>query len=191
VRWLCVAHEKEIPDFHGLKNADVSTWALGVGNFASLARFAELVALEKPDSVVLAGTAGSPRAEDVNQLFACNHFAFPSIDDEELPEFLPRVIETHPSLIQQTLRAATILQNQGISLDSEKFSANTKYIPSGYPAPYLENMEATSLAMHCKKHAIPFTAIVCVTNVIGPNGRNDWKKNFQAAGVKLRAFFEK
>ena len=183
--WLCVAHEKEIPAFRDFSKAGFTPYALGVGQFASLAELARLVSLETPAGVLLAGTCGSLNKEDLFRVFECRHFALPYIAGEELPEFLPRAVETAPAVKLDDLPRATVLQNHGLSLDPEKFMLNTGYIPQDYPKPVLENMEATSLAIFCHERRIPFMALLCVTNAIGPNGRRDWKENFRKAGEIL------
>lgn len=190
MRWLCVAHEKEIPDFDALSQGDILTHVLGVGQFQALASFSALLTTSRPDSVILIGTAGSPDSSDVMRIFHCEHFALPKIAEEDFPEFLARCVQTQPAFSHHNLPAATIVQNQGISLNQEKFIANTGYIPMDYPQTYLENMEATSLALFCKSQGIAFSAVVCVTNLIGPNGRADWRKNFREAGTKLRAILK-
>lgn len=183
--WLCVAHEKEIPGFRDFSKAGFTPYALGVGQFASLAEFARLVSAETPAGVLLAGTCGSLNKEDIFRVFECRHFALPLIAGEELPEFLPRVVETEPAVKFANLPRATVLQNHGLSLDPGKFTLNTGYIPQDYPKTILENMEAASLAISCHERRIPFTALMCVTNAIGPDGRREWKENFRKAGEIL------
>jgi nucleoside phosphorylase len=86
--------------------------------------------------------------------------------------------------------AATVLQNHGLSLSTEKFTSDMGYIPTSYPRPVVENMEAASLALFCRDNDIAFTALLCVTNVIGPEARAEWKANFREAGRKLRTAIE-
>lgn len=183
--WLCVAHEKEIPGFSSLNKGGFQTHMLGVGQFESLARFAALVAQNKPNRVVLAGSCGSIESGNLLKTFACQHFAFPSIADEELPAFMARCGETQNAVKKSALPAATVLQNHGLSLSAEKFEANTGYIPPLYPRPIVENMEATSLALFCRDQGIAFTALLCVTNSIGPEARAEWRTNFREAGARL------
>ena len=185
MRWLCVAAVSEIPDFHRLARGGFKTYALGIGQFDSLAALATLTASQRPDGIVLAGTCGSTEKENIFRLFQCQHFAAPKISDEELPEFLLHAVETKEAAAFAGLPRATVLQNHGLSLSHEKFARNTGYIPPGYPLPVLENMEATSLAFFCHKQAIPFSALLCVTNAIGPDGRREWKENFRRAGEIL------
>jgi len=183
--WLCVAHEKEIPAFLDFSKAGFTPYALGVGQFASLAELARLFSTETPAGVLLAGTCGSLNKKDIFRVFECRHFALPYIAGEELPEFLPRAVETVPAVKFDNLPRATVLQNHGLSLDPGKFMLNTGYIPQDYPKPVLENMEAASLALFCHARQIPFSALLCVTNAIGPEGRREWKENFKQAGAKL------
>lgn len=185
MRWLVVAHEKEIPDFQGFSKGGFTPHALGVGQFVSLAEFVRLTASQKPAGVVLAGTCGSLDKGDIFRLVQCQHFALPSIAHEELPEFLQRAVQTAEVVRFTAHGNATVLQNHGLSLNAEKFIQNSGYIPPDYPRPFVENMEAASLAFYCARHEIPFTALLCVTNAIGPDGRREWKENFRKAGDLL------
>lgn len=185
MRWFCVAHEKEIPGFQSFAKVGLTPYSLGVGQFESLATLAKLIAAKRPQAILLAGTCGATDAAHILKIFSCQHFAFPKIAGEDLPEFLPRAFVTEPATTGGLLPQATVLQNHGVSLDKEKFALNSGYIPPGYPGPILENMEAASLALLCKKENIPFTALLCVTNAIGPDARSEWKKNFKEAGSLL------
>ncbi len=187
MRWLIAAHEKEIPGFETFCQGDWQPYAVGVGQFAALSRLAELLAVEKPTAILLAGTAGTTEQTDIGRQFAVQHFAYPSIAGEELPEFLARAFTTEPALSLGGVPAATLLQNQGVSIDRTKFVSNAGYIPPNYPRPVLENMEAAALAELCRTKQIPFTALIAVTNTIGPDARLQWKQNFRRTGEMLAA----
>jgi len=187
MRWLLAAHEKEIPGFLSFRSQSWQAHAVGVGQFAALARLAQMLASNRPSGVLLAGTAGALDAAALGELFAVQHFAYPSIAGEDLPEFLERAFTCEPAVALVGFPPATVVQNQGVSIDPEKFVANTGYIPQHFPHPILENMEATCLAQLCLKFAIPFTALLAVTNTIGADARAQWKKNFRRAGDELSA----
>ncbi len=189
MKWLCVAHEKEIPDLAALANTGWRTHAVGIGQFHSLVHFTELLANEKPEAVLLAGTCGSVDKADVMHICLCNHFAFPFVANEEVPEFLEQNFFTHAAVENTDFLRATVLQNYGVSLDGGKFMANAKKIPVDFPGRVVENMEAASLALACKRLATPFSALLCVTNEIGAAARIQWKQNFRAAGEKLAHAF--
>lgn len=187
MKWLCVAHEREIPEFTAFAKNGWLAHAVGIGQFHSLLHFTELLANETPDAVILAGTCGSLDKADVMRICLCNHFAFPSVANEEVPEFLEQNFTTQPAAQATTagLLPATVLQNYGVSLDAGKFRTNTQKIPADFPRHWVENMEAASLALACKRLSIPFSALLCVTNEIGPRARAEWKQNFRAAGERL------
>ncbi|MFZ5628521.1 MAG: hypothetical protein ACOY5B_05295 [Spirochaetota bacterium] len=185
MRWLLAAHEKEIPGFQDFNTPDWQPHAVGVGQFASLARLSALMAVERPSGVLLVGTAGATDAASVGQQFAVQHFAYPSITGEDLPEFLERAFTVEPALSLGGFSPATVLQNHGVSTDLTKFVSNAGYIPADYPRPIIENMEAASLAQLCRRLQIPFTAFLAVTNTIGPDARMQWKQNFRRAGEEL------
>lgn len=185
MRWLLAAHEKEIPGFLDFRVSDWQPRAVGVGQFAALSRLSALLAVEKPAAILLAGTAGATEPAAVGQHFAVQHFAYPSIAGEDLPEFLERAFTTEPAISVGGFSPATVLQNHGVSTDLTKFVSNAGYIPPDYPRPILENMEAAALAQLCRRLQIPFTALIAVTNIIGPDARLQWKQNFRRAGEQL------
>lgn len=185
MRWLLAAHEKEIPGFQNFLAGDWRPQAVGVGQFAALARLSALAALERPSAVLLVGTAGSTEPANVGQQFIVQHFAYPSIAGEDLPEFLERAFTAEAAISLEGFSPATVLQNHGVSTDLTKFVSNAGYIPPGYPRPIIENMEAASLAQLCRSLQIPFTALLAVTNTIGPDARTQWKQNFRQAGEHL------
>jgi nucleoside phosphorylase len=185
MRWLLAAHEKEIPGFENFAAGDWQPHALGVGQFASLAELSRLLAHARPAAILLAGTAGAIESRYVGQIFAVQHFAYPSIAGEELPEFFERTFTTQPAIASGGVPPATVLQNHGVTTDAAKFASNTGYIPPSYPKPIIENMEAASLAQLCRRMQIPFTALMAVTNTIGPDARSQWKRNFRQAGEQL------
>lgn len=191
MRWLCVAHEKEISNFRNFTGVGFTAVPLAVGQFAALTEFTRRAAEEKPHAVILLGTCGALDAAHLGKIFSVQHFAYPSIAHEELPEFLDHYTAIEKAIVVADLTSATILQNHGISLDAEKFIANQGYIPPTAPRPILENMEAATLAFACRALAIPFSAFVCVTNTIGPNGRAEWRQNFRTAGERLGEFIER
>ena len=185
MKWLCVAHEKEIPGLTEAVPAGFALQVVGVGQFDSLFNFGRLTAAEKPEAVLLAGSCGTSAGGDIMRTYACHHFAFPLVSGEELPEFLHSAFQTRPALAMNRFAAATVLQNHGVSVSAEKFTANAAAVPADFPRPIVENMEAASLALACRRLDIPFTALLCVTNSIGPEARVQWKQNFRTAGTEL------
>jgi nucleoside phosphorylase len=183
--WICAAHPQEVEGFGQLSSRDVRTLVLGVGQYAALATFAAEIQSKKPDGVILLGTCGAEEDLNLMKILKVQHFAYPSISDEELPEFLPRAWMTENTGFATGLTGATVLQNHGISMNAAKFRANQGYIPEHFPRPILENMEAASVSAYCRERDIPFTALLAVSNVIGPEARRQWKANFRDTGLAL------
>lgn len=197
MRWLVVAHDKEIPNFYSLATNDWQPIVLGVGQFAALARLSALLSSNPhPEGIVLIGTAGCLGSDAVDRIYQVQHFAYPSIAGEELPEFLPRACETEPVVRAGSgtgageLPLATVVQNHGVSIDAEKFLLNTRYVPPQYPRPILENMEATALAMLCNAYKLAFSALLYTTNTIDPGARLQWQKQHALAGEKLAGLLQ-
>lgn len=190
--WIIAADEKEIPQFElwlnqsspGRKNIEFKTCGIGLFesfyNFSSLLNAASLKSGEEPDGVLLAGTAGSPYAEDIFRISLSNHFLNPQFAGEDLPEFLPIDYKTRSLDFQRIpgeLLAMPVYSTFGVSRTRDNFK-------KGMP-PAWENMEALSLSYICHKRKIPFMALLCCTNQICSQARMQWKENFQQAGEKL------
>jgi nucleoside phosphorylase len=189
--WIIAADRKEIPGIDLLlKNNTPSAWNMefhtcGIGLFESfygLTSLLNIAANEKkpPDAVLLAGTAGSPNAEDLFKISLANQFVNPQFNFEELPEFLPRRwatfaidgIKTPNKVLSVPVYSAFGVSKTGDHLSDSMSGA-------------WENMEALSLSYACLKRQIPFMALLCCTNQICPDGRKQWRQNYQKAGEIL------
>jgi len=183
--WLLLAHNKEIEGFRDLgeKANNVRCFETGIGLFqAQFTLNMLLTQYAPPERVILAGTAGSFFRDDIFKLKHSHYFSLPHSCNEELPDFLEKEWQTIPA-IENTFEKnrdndlVTLFSTFGISVSAENFRFKKGI--------FWENMEALSLSYTCYKNKIPFSALICCTNQIGPDARVQWKVNFQKAGVIL------
>jgi nucleoside phosphorylase len=52
----------------------------------------------------------------------------------------------------------------------------------------VEHLEAFAVAMACAAKSVPFAAVLGVANVVGSQGRSQWKENHAFAGRAAAAF---
>jgi len=185
--WIISADKKEIPliDVFLKENKytdfQIDHHTCGVGLFESYFQFMNLLnTCIPPDVVCLAGSAGSPYAADIFKTTLSNQFINPQFNFEELPEFLPAqwttgIIES--PVFSNDLLNVPVYSTFGISNSNDHIKDSM--------AGAWENMEALSLSYICMKKQIPFMALLCCTNQICPEGRKQWKQNYEKAGLIL------
>lgn len=179
--WVVFADPKEISQdaLKQLQSSGIVVRFCGIGLLESFYIFGEMLhkAAQMPDGIILAGTAGSPNPEHLFKMNLSNHFLMPAFVSEEIPEFLSSQWQTEkflPEFVPGDFLSLPVYSTFGISRQSH---ANMEGA--------WENMEALSLSYFCFKKKIPFTALLCCSNQIGPGGRLQWKNNFTRAGELL------
>ncbi|MDH5721309.1 MAG: hypothetical protein OEZ13_11950 [Spirochaetia bacterium] len=180
--WVLLADKKEVPDYNELKKK-INCYLTGIGLFESYYNFLSLIknGEKKPQKVILLGTAGSVKKEDIFSLCISNEFGLLPSSSVDVPEFIRQRYKTKAALENKKLskkysyKNPLILSSFGVSVKDEK--KHLEY--------FWENMEAASISYVCLKEKIPFSAFLCCTNKIGPNGRTQWKQNYKKAGELL------
>ncbi|MDH4262756.1 MAG: hypothetical protein OEV78_06920 [Spirochaetia bacterium] len=199
--WIIAADKKEIPGIDLILNKNSAKYNLkfytcGIGLFESFYVFTTLLnqtsQVHQPDGILLAGTSGSPNAEDIFKLNLTNRFLNPQFNVEELPEFLPVEwitkdiddftgdIGNHP---YNRLNLTIDFLNTPV-YSTFGISKTVHHLTPAMSGAW-ENMEALSLSYICMKRQIPFIALLCCTNQICPDGRKQWKQNYIKAGEIL------
>lgn len=56
---------------------------------------------------------------------------------------------------------------------------------------HAENMESYGVARVCQKRKIPFLALFAITNIVGPEGSAQWKKNWRKQSDQIQLEFQK
>ena len=145
---------------------------LGVGPVVAAASMASLLAAERPDAVVLIGTAGAfPGGPAVGSLVSGSRLGLADPLKGAGLGYVPRLpepLEADAALRQRlALPECRILTNLGVTTDE----ALAKYFSEEWE---VEHMEAYGAAWACQQLQVPFAVVVGITNVVGPTAHAEW-----------------
>lgn len=164
---LCAAVPEELGDQPGV--------ALGVGPIAAAVATGRLLALERPDLLVLIGTAGAyPGGPEVGEVVVASALGLAStartLGLGYVP-LAPAILNGDPDHSARTgLRPAKVLTAIAITTDPDLAAKHAE----GWE---VEHMEAFSVAFACAAAGVPFVAILGITNCVGPNAHAEWLRN--------------
>ncbi len=158
---------------------------LGVGLVAAAASAARLLATDRPDAVVLIGTAGrlgdGPR---VGTVIVAGEVALGSAAAALGLGYVPRrpgPIAADPGLVERIgLPTARVLTNLAITTDpalAERFAAEGQ----------VEHMEAYAVAYACADAGVPFAAVLGITNEVGPGAHAEWLRHRLSVQAAVQA----
>lgn len=153
--------------------------ALGVGPLRAAATMARLLAEERPEYVILIGSAGAySRAHPIGAAFVCASLG--TLDGAAAlglaySPLAPGPLSADPALCAR-LRAPTarVLTVSAITTDLRLRDA----LASGWD---LEHLEAYGAALACAAAQVPFAAVLGVSNEVGPAAHAQWTAHRGAA----------
>ncbi|TNE87141.1 MAG: hypothetical protein EP330_19425 [Deltaproteobacteria bacterium] len=152
---------------------------VGIGPILAAARAAEILARRKPDSVVLIGTggayAGGPAiGEAIVASRVGMSYGVAAMGLGYVPR-PPAPVECAPELIERIdLPAHHVLTVSAITTDPTLADR----IRDGWT---VEHMEAFGVALACRNAGVPFTAVLGITNDVGPEAHTQWLTHRDAA----------
>lgn len=159
--------------------------ALGVGLVRATAALARHLAGARPDAVILVGTAGSlPGGPPVGAVIAARRLVpgapAASLGLGYVPLPCPP-LEADPAL-RRALRLpeADVVTNVAITTDPRLADALAAEAS-------VEHMEAYGAAWACAEAAVPFAAVLGITNRVGPDAHAEWRAHRAAAEAAARA----
>ena len=158
---------------------------LGVGMIAAAASAAKLLALERPDAVILIGTAGAfAGGPAVGSVICARNVGLGCPATSLGLGYIPRApgpIACDDDLREKLgLPAANVLTNLAITTDpalAERFATEWQ----------VEHMEAYAVAYACADAGIPFAAVLGITNRVGPTAHAEWLRFRLSVGEAARA----
>lgn len=158
---------------------------LGVGMIAAATSTARLLATDRPDGIVLIGTAGAfaggPPVGSV-VMARCIGLGCPAtaLGMGYVPR-APGPIDADSELCTLlNLPNARVLTNLAITTDTglaARFAADWE----------VEHMEAYAVAYACADAGIPFAAVLGITNAVGPGAHAEWLRFRLAVSESVRA----
>lgn len=158
---------------------------LGVGMIAAATSTARLLATDRPDGVVLIGTAGAfPGGPKVGSVVVAARVGLGCPATALGLGYVPRSpgpIDADTELSKRlNLADARVLTNLAITTDAglaARFGTDWD----------VEHMEAYAVAYACSDAGIPFVAVLGITNTVGPNAHAEWLRYRLAVSEAVRA----
>ena len=177
---------------------DVVTRAAGVGLVEAAIGATAAIAEVKPDAVIFVGTAGSypGRRPDLALagVVAARHLLLladgVATGDAYLPSALPATQETTVALRRIAAGSGLLMADVACPLAITSRPAPAER-GSRAPACDVENLEVFAVARAAAAAALPFAAILGISNTVGPSAHAAWKRNAtRAAAAACRAALE-
>jgi purine-nucleoside phosphorylase len=149
----------------------------GIGGVAAAAGLAMLMTMHQPGRIIVLGTCGAlGRGLSIGSLVA------PKIVRWVDPGVLNGTAHIPPNVYKPMqiapwpgLPPAVCLQTPSITLAADHATRLATMSEAGMPA--VEHLELYSMAFVANTFGVPITAILGVTNAVGPTGHRDWVAN--------------
>ncbi|GDX78262.1 hypothetical protein LBMAG42_00730 [Deltaproteobacteria bacterium] len=164
---LCAAVAEELGELPGV--------ALGVGPIAAAVAAGRLLAVERPDVLVLIGTAGAyPGGPAVGEVVVASDLGLASTARALGLGYVPLApgdLRGDPELSARVgVRDARVLTAIAITTDPGLAAKHGERWE-------VEHMEAFSVAYACAAAGVRFVAILGITNQVGPEAHAEWLRN--------------
>lgn len=174
---ILAAAAEELGDLPGL--------IVGVGPVIAAARASAIIAEHKPDAILLIGTAGSyVGGPEIGQVISSRTVGLRSGVSAMGLGYTPRPpapIEGSPTLMAKLdIEHHNVLTVPAVTTD-ETLALR---LSDGYT---VEHLEAFGVAAAAREVGIPFLAVLCITNIVGPNAHTQWLANRDSAQAAARA----
>jgi purine-nucleoside phosphorylase len=158
--------------------------ALGVGVVPAGIAAARLLAGERPDAVVLVGTAGAYGDLPIGAVIAARRVGLVSGTATLGKGYVPRApppIETDAALrVRLGLVEADVATLVAITTDPALAASIAEHWA-------VEHMEAYGVAAACAAAGVPFAAVLGITNRVGPGAHVEWRANRDACQTAAAA----
>ena len=165
---------------------------VGVGLVEAAIGATASIEKHRPQKLVLIGTAGvfpaARAAHPIGSVAVATtiHLASQAVVEKSayLPSTLPARLDTHRGLTRAIQRIsdapdATVLCPLGITRTTRLARQRQRN-----PGAQLENLEAFAIARAAARARIPFTAVLGISNIVGPQGHTQWQANAAAAAAR-------
>lgn len=186
-----IPEEQEMLGWYVARDVQLVPLICGIGNVAAAVSLAEYLLSQTPDEILFVGSAGAYHSQSQEsagfRAVASNVFFQRDVSsikgESSKPPLMPLVIETRRGPI-----AAGIAVRSGCEDGSVNCVDSVTLIPPGseFEGLDFENMECFGLAWVAHKKNISFTAILAITNDVGPLGSDQWRANYRAYSRELQ-----
>lgn len=159
----------------------------GIGGVAAAAGLSMLITVHQPTRVIVLGTCGAyGPGLSIGSLVSPRlvRWADPNIlaGHAHLP---PSIHPPLPLTPWPDMTPASCLQTPSLTLAAEHATLLKTLGEPGIPT--VEHLELYSMAFVAHSFGLPVTAILGVTNAVGPSGSRDWKANHSKVEALIQA----
>jgi purine-nucleoside phosphorylase len=149
----------------------------GIGGVAAAAGLAMLVAMHQPGRIIVLGTCGAlGRGLSIGSLVAPKivRWVDPGVlnGTAHMPPNVYKALQIAP---WPGLPPAVCLQTPSVTLAADHATRLATLTEPGLPI--VEHLELYSMAFVAHTFGLPISAILGVTNAVGPTGHRDWVQN--------------
>lgn len=171
---IVAAHSLELP---GLSPGRAHGIPIGIGLVEAALGIAAVLE-KKPSAIVLVGSCGAYPGSgiDIGTIVVAREAVL--VPEGELPKVVP--VHSRPPAFAMEGRRAIVASTLGITTDD----ARAKAIADDTGA-HVENLEAFAVARACERANVPVAIVLGVTNIVGKNGRAEWRANAQAIAKRV------
>lgn len=157
---------------------------VGIGPILAAARAADVLARRQPEGVILLGTGGAyAGGPPIGQAIVASRvgmsYGVAAMGLGYVPR-PPAPVECDPELIERIgLPVHAVQTVSAITTDPTL----AERIRDGWT---VEHMEAFGVALACRNAGVPFTAVLGITNEVGPDAHAQWLTHRDAAQAAAR-----
>lgn len=195
-RWLVLSAWE--PELAGLRRGlaelpaavrrSITARPAGVGLVEAAIGATRAIGETRPTAIVFVGTAGlyPGRRPDLGlaEVLAARRIAL--VDSAVLrgqaflPAPLPATAEVSPSLRERLVRQGVLVGDVACPLGITNGLATARKIARDLDCD-VENLEAFAVARAAAAADLPFTALLGISNLVGPTGHREWKRHAEKA----------
>lgn len=162
---------KELLNLLAVKRIPTTFIEVGIGSIKSAQVAARTTSLVAGRSVLFIGSCGSSEALSSDKLISGTTVVWAPPDVRHKESYL--VPNAEPGIVLDPLPEGISIRQEGISCSSSITLRSEK------SAGVFENLELYSVASAWRSSCRNFWSMLGVTNQLGPNAHQEWKKNFR------------
>jgi len=186
--WIVTAFAPELEPL-SKRLSNETKWhghTLGVGMVAAAAKMASLLASDRPDGVILAGSCGAYGGAGADVVVGRRILLLDggvTSGRAAYPGIMPSALDADAELAGRFEAAGCVPGVIGTTLavtTDDAWALVLAESGAGY-----ENLEAFGVARACADASVPFVAVLGVTNVVGSAGREQWRQNYPVVAERV------
>jgi nucleoside phosphorylase len=188
IKHLCAMERKQF-----IEKNDIGYLTAGIGPVAASFGLTHCLKNYKPEQIIAIGTAGTLQPSklavgDIIKVTRCH------TDSDSENTYTPqknRALTIAPSAAPELSRLTKNINEVNAYCPQEITQSSELALQLAKKGYDVETLETYAFAYVAQKFNMPFTALLGITNEVGPNGHAEWKENEASTVLKLNDFIKK